>query len=367
MVSSIEQITISGFKSIRSLLNFKLRKINILIGANGAGKSNFVNFFSFLHDLINKELELTVNRGGGADTYLFFGPKITSQFSAQLSFGLNGYSFNLEPTVDGRLIFADERIQYKGNCTIDRSIGRGHSESKLINQLTDSSNKQISRYIHEAISSWTLYHFHDTSGTAPMRRGGSVRDYERLRKDGANLAAFLFNLKTANASVYALIRDTIRLVAPFFDDFILRPKEGTEDPIIQLEWKQQNSDYPLHVAQFSDGTLRFIALATALLQPLPPSTILIDEPELGLHPFALNVLTGLIASASNRTQVIVSTQSPNFLNAFEPEDIVVIDRQNGESTFKRLSEESLRSWLDEEYTLGDLWQKSVYGGSPSHE
>jgi predicted ATPase len=164
-----------------------------------------------------------------------------------------------------------------------------------------------------------------------------------------------------------LIVDTVRLVAPFLRDFKLRPKKSNGDEIIDLEWEQKDSDYPFHASQLSDGTLRFIALATALLQPNPPATVLIDEPELGLHPQALDVLANLILQAQERTQLIVSTQSAPLLNAFEPEQIIVIDREEGASRFRRLGADDLAAWLAEDYTLGDLWQKNVYGGGITHE
>jgi predicted ATPase len=212
-----------------------------------------------------------------------------------------------------------------------------------------------------------VYHFHDTSETAAMRRTGSVRDNERFRPDAANLAAFLFKLREEEKDTYSLIVDTVRLVAPFLQDFKLRPRKSNGDEIIELEWEQKDSDYPFHASQLSDGTLRFIALATALLQPNPPATILIDEPELGLHPQALDVLANLILQAQNRTQLIVSTQSAPLLNAFEPDQIVVIDRQQGASRFRRLEASKLAAWLAEDYTLGELWQKNVYGGRLVYE
>src|SRR5208283_981215 len=149
-------------------------------------------------------------------------------------------------------------------------------------------------HVFNAISSWVVYHFHDTSETAAMRRTGTVRDYEYLRPDAGNLAAFLLKIKETDKERYDLVRDTVRLVAPFFDDFKLRPQKNGQDDNVQIEWTQKGSDYPFHPSQLSDGTLRFICLATALLQPTPPATILLDEPELGLHPDALNTLGGLI-------------------------------------------------------------------------
>jgi predicted ATPase len=202
---------------------------------------------------------------------------------------------------------------------------------------------------------------------APMRRPGSARDNEYLRPEADNLAAFLLRLRDEHRSVYDEIRDTIRLAAPFFDDFTLRPKPSNGDELLQLEWTQKGSYYyPFHVSQLSDGTLRFIALATALLQPNPPATILLDEPELGLHPYALNLLAALLKEAATRMQVIVSTQSAPLLDNFEAEDIIVVERKEAESTFKRLSSEELKEWL-KDYSLGELWQKNVFGGRPAND
>jgi predicted ATPase len=156
------------------------------------------------------------------------------------------------------------------------------------------------------------------------------------------------------------------LAAPFFDDFKLRPRRAARDTVVELEWTQRGSDYPFHPSQLSDGTLRFVCLVTALLQPNPPSTMLFDEPELGLHPYALNLATSLLREAGIRSQVIVSTQSPHLVDAFEAEDIVVVERAEGASTFTRLKPQRLTTWL-EKYSLGELWQKNVIGGSPAHE
>ena len=369
----INKITLKGFKSIRCLEDFDLDSINLLIGANGCGKTNFVSFFKLLRELVEGRLAKAVNKAGGADTHLFLGPKVTEKIEADLEFGVNGYKIVLEPTNDNRLVFDDERIQYFADpgmrtLSVNRSIGSGQSESTLKEQIDkDTHNKRISEHIYSSISSWVVYHFHDTSDTAALRRTCSIRDTDRLRPDGANLAPFLYWLKQEEEDTYDLIRDTVRLVAPFFDDFRLKPKKQKDDKALQLEWNQKGSDFPFHPSQLSDGTLRFIALTTALLQPNPPATVLIDEPELGLHPYALDVLANLILQAQDRTQVIVSTQSAPLLNAFEPEHIVVIEREDGESRFRRLTKEELTEWMTDDYTLSDLWQKNVYGGGPSHE
>ena len=377
MGRSIDKITIQGFKSIRSLEDFELGPVNILIGANGSGKSNFVSFFSLMREMVEGRLQFAVNKAGGADRHLFLGPKITKEIVVTLEFGPNRYEFSLEPTVDNRLIFASESIKYHAPlrgpaANLMHAIGSGHAESRLAeysdSEWTSDENLLLAATCAEdTISNWVAYHCNDTSVTGAIRRTGAVRDSERLRAEGENLAAFLFHLREEEKDTYDLIVETVRLAAPFFRDFKLRPKKSNGDEIIELEWEQRDSDYPFHASQLSDGTLRFIALATALLQPNPPSTILIDEPELGLHPQALDILADLILQARNRTQLIVSTQSPALLNAFDPDQIIVVDRVKGESRFRRLSTDELREWLKEDYTLGELWQKNVYGGGISHE
>jgi predicted ATPase len=282
-----------------------------------------------------------------------------------MHFRPTGYEFSLEPTADNSLVFSDESVEWdRINAPLaTRSLGKGHRESVLKEKL---KSNVIIQNIYDSISSWTVYHVHDTSDTAAMRRTCSVRDNEHLRPDAGNLAAFLLMLHEEHPGIYEKIRDTIRLATPFFDDFKFRPKPSNGDEVLQLEWTQKDSDYPFHASQLSDGTLRFIALITALLQPSPPATILVDEPELGLHPYALNLLAGLLKKVATQTQVIVSTQSAPLLDNFEAEDIIVVERKEGASTFERLSSAKLEEWL-KDYSLGELWQKNVIGGRPSND
>ncbi len=371
MSDTIKQLTIEGFKSIRKLEDFELRSLNVLIGANGAGKSNFVEFFRLLRELIDQKLQLGVVTAGGADACLYLGPRVTKQFVAKLYFGNNGYEFTLVPAVDNRLIFADESPIFFGQSgRIRAPLGSGHAEAMLKDRRDDpgkgGAKYGVPHYVYEAVSSWIVYHFHDTSSVAGVRLQKPINDNEFLRRDAENLAAFLYRIQQTYPAYYAKIRDVVRLAAPFFDDFKLRAVADKPE-LIQLEWLQRDSDYPFRPSQLSDGTLRFICLATALLQPSPPPTMLFDEPELGLHPYALTLLASLFQQAAQQTrQVIVSTQSAQLLNEFAPEDVIVVERTRGESVFRRLESAQLSEWL-EEYTLGELWQKNVLGGRPRNE
>ena len=217
------------------------------------------------------------------------------------------------------------------------------------------------------LDSWRLYHFHDTSRSAPIKKTANLHDNRYLRADGSNLAAFLYLLREKHEHSYRFMRNTVRLVAPFFDDFILEP-EALNPDTIRLEWKHVGTDDYFDVSSLSDGTLRFIALAALLQQPveLRPSVILLDEPELGLHPLAITMLASMVKTASVDTQVILATQSPTLLDHFQPEDVIVADRVNGATQFTRLSSEKLALWL-EDYSIGQLWEMNDIEGNPMPE
>jgi predicted ATPase len=377
MSDTIKRLSIEGFRSIRSLRDFELSAINVLIGPNGAGKSNFVSFFRLLRELIDQRLQVAlVTSEGGADACLYLGPGVTKKFAAKLSFGKNEYEFTLVPTLNNQFAFAEEITIFHGNAGVSRiPLGAGHAEARL-KTLKDEKGKWgaqrgVQHYVYEAISRWVVYHFHDTSLSAGIRRQGPINDNEALRPDAQNLAAFLYRMRQTDREEYRQVRDAVRLAAPFFDDFKLRPVP-TNPEMIQLEWQQKDSDYPFRAHQLSDGTLRFMCLATALLQPHCPSTMLFDEPELGLHPYALTLLGNLFKQAGEKrgstiwNQIIISTQSAPLLSEFAPADVIIVERHHGESTFQRLDATALSEWLTE-YSLGELWQKNLLGGRPRSE
>ena len=360
-MKTLEQISVVGFKSIRELRDFKIRQLNILVGANGAGKTNFISLFKFLSQLIEKRLQIFVAKSGGADVFLYFGRKVTDEIIVSLEFGdgskANGYQVKLTPSVKGNLVFADERFWAidRRYSTPPELFGQGHEEAKLPESglVTDLSN---------VLPNWRVYHFHDTSDAAHVKQIGKIGDNANLKSDAANLAAYLYLLRNNYSAHYQQIVSIIRLVAPFFDDFVLRPMPENKSKI-RLEWRELGSDDYFDSSYFSDGTLRFICLATLLLQPQLPSLVIIDEPELGLHPYAINVLADMLHSASTKSQVIVSTQSVPLINQFQPEDIIVVDRESRQSVFQRLNSAELDQWL-EEYGLGELWEKNIIGGRP---
>jgi predicted ATPase len=365
----LKRIHIEGFKSIKSLgdQGLELTRLNVVIGPNGAGKSNLIAAFKLLGLMLDGRLQEYVGKQGGAARVLHHGPKVSSKIKMQFDFDRNGYSFSLSPTVDDRFTFSSEQTHFQGdlNPEIASSIGAGHSESKLPAVVKwRLPKKGIPAYVMEGISNWIVFHFHDTSDLAPPKQTQSTSDNRSLRADAGNLASFLFRLQSTDQKSYGRIVESIRQIAPFFDDFRLAPM-ATRPSDIKLEWRQKGSDAYFDGASLSDGTLRFICLATLLLQPrsLMPSLILIDEPELGLHPAALTHLAELIHAASKQQQILLATQSPTLLDHFQAKDIIVAEQHEGASVFKRLDIDALSSWI-EEYALGELWLKNELGGRP---
>lgn len=366
MSKKLKNIQIENFKSIK-YIDLNLRNLNVLIGPNGAGKSNFIRVFNFLHQIIDKRLKIFTGESGGADSLLHFGKKFSENMIIKLTFKdphtkiQDGYKIVLNPTTRDDFIIDEESVFYQKpdyERPYTEYVNVGTEESKL----KDSSVGGISSYVTEEMKSWRIYHFNDTSKSAKIKQTVDINDNEYLRADASNLAAFLYYLEKRHPEHFRNIQDTIRLVAPFFDRFNLHPQRLNPDKIL-IEWMEKNSESYFNANAFSDGTLRFICLATLLQQPELPPLVIIDEPELGLHPYAISLLASMLKSASTKSQIIVSTQSVTLVNQFEPQDIVVVELDDGKTILKNLEMKDIKSWLNE-FGLGDLWEKNILGGRP---
>lgn len=360
----LEQLTIRNFKSIRDQ-TLGLGRLNVFIGGNGAGKSNLIEVFRFLREIVNQNLAGYVGVKGGADTLLYFGRKKSPEMSFQLWFGesdtRNGYLVKLVGTDEDNLAIQEETAFYhvlKGyKKPYDKHVSSFSKESNL-----KTVNHICTRQVMRDLNSYRAYHFHDTSDTATVKGTGDLEDNRVLHPHGENLAAFLYWMQQKQPDHFANIRDTVRQIAPFFEEFRLAPSKLNENKI-RLEWKEKGSDAYFNASSLSDGTLRFICLATLLLQPELPWVVLLDEPELGLHPAAITLLADLLSSAATRTQVIVATQSVTLVNQFEPDSVWAVDRADNQSVFRHLSGQDMTMWLDD-YGLGELWEKNVLGARP---
>lgn len=361
-------MTLRGFKTIRELKDFEPGQITMLIGPNGAGKSNFISFFRMLSWALNSpgDLQTYVAEQGGASLLLHDGPAKTREIEAVLGIhsdaGSNEYGFRLVYAAGDTLVFTDEwyRFRRPGQDKPAASLGAGHREPKLTAEA--ESGNLTARFFRDMLRRIIVHQFHNTSATAGMRNKWAADQGRWLKEDAANLAPFLYRLQDSEPKYYQRIVETLRLILPFFADFEFQPEYGR----LLLRWRERGSDQVFNASQAGDGMLRAMALVALLQQPETdlPDVLILDEPELGLHPYAIEVLAALIQSASLHTQVIVATQSVSLIDRFEPHDIVVVDRTGRESTFRRLSDSGLSEWR-EQYTLSELWEKNVLGGRPS--
>jgi predicted ATPase len=367
-MSKLNTVQIRGYRSIKET-TLEIRSLNVLIGANGAGKSNLISFFKMMNELMAGRLQEHLASTGRATANLHFGPKITPQLEAELGFevdnGTDTYHIRLFHAAGDSLVFAEENLLFHQTGYLKprvTSLGAGHQEALIGDKA--SEDDPTAKTLRHLLNHCRVFHFHDTSPAARVRQYCYVGDDRWLMPDATNLAAILYRLKSHNETTYRRIVATIRQVAPFFDDFNLEPA-GFGNKDIILNWRHRKSDLIFGPHQLSDGTLRAICLISLLMQPADelPYLIVVDEPELGLHPYALNVVTSLFQAASHHAQVLVSTQSSAFLDSFDVEDVVVVERDGEASKFVRPEADKIEAWL-EDYSLGEVWEKNVIGGGP---
>lgn len=353
-------VTVEGFTSIRSG-TLALNDVNVLVGANGAGKSNFIRALSVLGRIVDSELGLFVGLSGGANALLNVGQPAPRRIHLEVESTVGGYSAELVPAAGDALIFSRERTWWEDGY-MTRELGRGHRETNL----TAAESPQVPEVaaLVETLRDCRVFHFHDTSRDAPVKQQGYTADNRSLHPDAGNLAAVLLRLREGGRGRYRRIVRTVKQVAPFFRDFVLEPELAQDR--VRLRWQQEGSETVLPADALSDGTLRFICLATLLGQPELPGLIILDEPELGLHPFAIVQLAGMLRAASRESQVLLATQSVTLMNQFELGDLVVVERRDGASVFERPDPERLGEWLTD-YSLGELWEKNLLGGRPQPE
>lgn len=370
----LTKLQVRGFRSVHDV-SLELGPLNLLIGPNGAGKSNILSVLRMIPMMRTQSLRGFVSEQGGASAILHFGPSHTREIELQVDFqtdtGTSIYYARLGYAAGDTFVFLEESVSFKApdyDEPLHISFGAGHSESALRERARDADARTES-FVNRLVGGISFFHFHDTSLTSPLRQNARASEDGYLRSDGSNLASFLYSLKTdedpASRASWKLIEGHVKRIAPFIK--ALEPEAlRTGDPrsAIRLYWVDER-DHRFDVHDLSDGTLRAIALITALGQPPKslPEFICIDEPELGLHPAAMNIVSALIRSVSSHSQIILSTQSPIMLDEFRPEEVIIAENPDGVSTFRRLCGDDLVDWLSE-YTLSELYDKNVLGGRP---
>ena len=374
MSNQIESIRIRGFRSLADVEIEALPRAAVLIGANGSGKSNFIRFFEMVSWMIGSgRLAEFVQKNGGADDQLFGGSKISPTMEAELAIrtenGRNDYRFVFTYAHPDRFIFTEEAFRFSrkgwGTEASWEHLGSSHSEAKIVDVSRYTGvaevNQTTARVLVYLLRQCAVYQFHDTSHDSQLRKNWDVEDNMYLRSHGGNLAAILLRLEREDAQRFELICNHIRGALPVFDGFELEESYGK----VMLRWKASGLDKTIGAHLTSDGSLRFFALVTLLNLPseMLPDVVLLDEPELGLHPAAVALVGDMIKVCATGRQVIVATQSPLLVDAFDIDEILVLEAQDGKSSVHRFDEERYQEWLSE-YTTGELWQKNLLGGRP---
>ena len=372
----LKSIRIRGFRSLADVEFSDLGPASVLIGANGSGKSNFVRFFEMLSWMLrSRRLGEFVERYGGADDQLFAGSRETPAMQAEISLetahGRNDYRFTLARAHPDRLIFTEEAFRFSRKDLPTEApwthLGEdGHREAQIVEAALSPQppevNQTTARTIVHLLRNCAAYQFHDTSDTSSLKSSWETEDNNTLRSDGANLAAVLYRLEHEDHQRFELICRHIGRVLPVFDRFDIESSYGK----VQLRWKAKGSDKTFGAHLTSDGSLRFFALVTLLNLPreMLPDIVLLDEPELGLHPAAIALIGDMIKALSLDVQVIAATQSPLLVDVFGLEEIVVLEAKDGRTNFRRLAANDYLHWLDEDFSPGELWQKNLIGGRP---
>ena len=369
----IESVRIRGFRSLKDVELRDLPDAQVLIGANGSGKSNFIRFFDMLSWMLkSRQLGEFVERQGGADDQLYRGNRFTPRMEAEVRLrtdsGLNDYRFALAYGSPDRFYFSSEEFRFSRESLYGEarwtSLEGGHREAKIVEAAQShisGIDQTTASVIVKLLRNCTVYQFHDTSAGASIKRVWDVQDNYRLRSDGGNLAAILYYLEQHEIKRYELICRHIGRILPVFDRFSIDERFGK----VQLRWKAKHTGRSFGAHLTSDGSLRFMALATLLNLPheLMPDVILLDEPELGLHPAAITLVADMIRVLSEQRQVILATQSPLLVDCFELDEMLVLELHDDATVFRQLDSDQYTQWLDD-FTTGELWQQNLLGGRP---
>lgn len=369
---------------LRNILSFgdngeeiELLPLNLIVGQNASGKSNLVEIISLLRSLTqDKGLADFISKKGGISEWIWKG--LSTKPNSGIKVYLNNKEYQIEfREVSQTLLIVEESInwlegKYKGKFLRrkssvkdffgqPKSIFSNISEENIEHNFNSSDFRfGVGDNIRIAFSSFVAYTDLQTNRSSEMRKP-QLPDAPNhfLEEDGSNLALVLNDLEHRGDRKDQII-ENLKRVNPLIKDYSIRILGGT----VQLFIREEGLEKPISAMRLSDGTLRYLCLLAILCHPEPPPLICIEEPEVGLHPDILPTIAELMKEASQRTQLIVTTHSDILVSAFSdmPEAVLVCEKDENGTYFKRLEAEKLKVWL-EEYTLGEAWLRGAFGGT----
>lgn len=364
---SIQSVTIKGFRSVRNI-TLPLQQLNIISGANGCGKSNLYKAVRLLHAAANGRLSQAIAEEGGIQKVMWAGGHRAGDRAKDpkrmiLSVEMQHYDYQMEIGFPEPLIslFALDPLVKKENLWLNGYQRRRMSElmervnqaaflknvdgervsypilltqeDSLFGQLADPHLYPEISQIRETMKNWRFYHEFSVSSSSSMRVPQVGIRSPVLTHDGANLAAAFETLRERGQTETLL---TILQKAFPYTQFYVEELGGR----FQMMMKKEGVLRPLESAEFSDGTLRFLCLVVALLSPRPPYFMALNEPENSLHPDLLPTLAMLIAEASQYTQILVTTHSPDLakmIQTYREVNHIQLDQKQGETVIVAIS------------------------------
>ena len=374
--AKIDRVRIKGFRSLADIEMSELPDVTVMIGANGSGKSNFIRFFEMLSWMSrSRKLGEFVGRYGGADDQLFGGsrqmPRMEATVGLTTEAGQNEYRFALAHANPDRFIFTEEACKFSSKDRPTQANWQyikdsGYPEAKIVEAAQSRKdlgvNSDTASHIVRLLRNCITYQFHDTSDESNFKKRWDVEDNNSLRSDAGNLASILYRLEQEDLGKFKLICHYVDRILPVFDRFAIEESYGK----VSLRWKAKWTDKTFGAHLTSDGSLRFFALVTLLNLPpaMLPDVILLDEPELGLHPTAIELVAHMIKALAGEKQVIVATQSPSLVDVFGLDEIIILDLKDGKSELRKLDPDEFKIWIEQDFTPGQLWEKNLLGGRP---
>ena len=371
----INRFSVKGFRSLKDVGTISFPDLAVIIGSNGAGKSNCIKFFEMLSFMLRSQnLSEFVAKNGGADDQLFMGARKTPQMEAEIRIkterGFNDYKFTLThaaSSTGGRLMFVDEAFRYSNPDYPGEApwiqLDSGTSEAGIVDFIQrpdiEPGSQKTARIVVNLLKNCMTYQFHDTSTHSFLKQEWDEDDNRFMRSHGGNLAPILLRLKNEDIKRYKLVIRQIQRVLPSFGDFELEPLHGK----IALRWQHKYGDKTIGAHLTSDGSLRLFCLMTLLnlSSDMLPDVLFLDEPELGLHPHAITLVSEMLRKISQTQQVFVATQSPYLVDCFDLENIIVAQLTEGATHLKTFDQAAYQQWLDDEYQVSDLWLKNIIG------
>ncbi len=404
IVPYFSHLTVEGFRRLRNV-SIPLKRLTVMIGANGVGKTSILDIIDLLATSANAGLNKQINDLSGIKAILTIdrakeltlGLKMPVSGYDPLKYDLtiepngNGYSIAFEQLIQARQPYpvpfkyidsSYDSITYydiekrgfahpnipKNKRTNSGSLNQG--EEKPIRPTWDhnpfeTSLSQVPRMYKEPedfrkhLSSSTFYHVLNVDPRAPVRLPQPMRPAELPGKNGEDIVSCLFSLRETNRDRFEMVEDTLKAAFPGFERLDFPPvAAGT----LAMTWKDKNFTSPLYMHQLSEGSLRFLWLITLLQSPGLTTVTLLDEPEVSLHPELLSILADLFREASSRTQIIIATHSDRLINFLKPEEVLVMDLdEDGTTSAKWADTLDIEKWL-EEYSLDEIWRTGRMGG-----